>query len=186
MKIIVLNGSGTSGKDTVVSMIDEYMNIRLIRGKRSAVVSNISSVDQIKEVAKQLGWDGTKDNKSRKFLSDLKDLSTEYNNGPFKYMKMSIENALRDRRFKSKILGIHLDALVFLHIREPEEIQKIKEYYGDDCETMLIKRDSVEQFANHADSNVDKYEYSIIIDNNGTLEELNEKVINVIDEIMGY
>ena len=35
---------------------------------------NISSVDKVKEAAKVLaGWNGEKDEKSRKFLSDLKD-----------------------------------------------------------------------------------------------------------------
>lgn len=186
MKIIVINGSGTSGKDTVVTMVKDYMNIRKIGGKPSALVTNISSVDQIKEIASTLGWNGEKNDKSRKFLSDLKDLSTNYNNGPFKYIQNQINLARGRSLFHSKTLGIDLDTLVFVHIREPEEIRKMKEYYGDDCVTLLIKRDSVEQFSNHADKNVDNYSYMDIINNNGSLKELNKNIITYINKTMEY
>ena len=59
--IIVINGTGGSGKDTFVEYVSKY-----------AKVYNFSSVDKVKEIAKLIGWTGTKTDKDRKFLSDLK------------------------------------------------------------------------------------------------------------------
>ena len=71
-KIVVINGSGGSGKTTFVSMVKKY-----------ASVCEISSVERIKQAATLLGWNGDKTEKDRKFLSDLKFLSSAYNNLSF-------------------------------------------------------------------------------------------------------
>ena len=59
--IIIINGTGGSGKDTFVEFVSKYSK-----------VFNFSSVDKVKEVARVIGWSGTKSEKDRKFLSDLK------------------------------------------------------------------------------------------------------------------
>ena len=100
-EIVVINGSGGVGKDTFVQFCGEYTSIM-----------NISSVDKVKEAAKVLaGWNGEKDEKSRKFLSDLKELGIEYNDAPFKYISNMAEE------FKNSDKQI-----MFVHIREFEEI----------------------------------------------------------------
>ena len=102
-EIVVINGSGGVGKDTFVQFCGEYTSIM-----------NISSVDKVKEAAKVLaGWNGEKDEKSRKFLSDLKELGIEYNDAPFKYISNMAEE------FKNSDKQI-----MFVHIRECEEIEK--------------------------------------------------------------
>lgn len=58
---------------------------------------NISSVDKIKEAAKVLGWDGGKTEEDRKFLSDLKLLSTGYNNYLYEYIRTNVEQFEHDR-----------------------------------------------------------------------------------------
>ena len=79
-KIVIINGSGGVGKDTFVDFCKEFTNVR-----------NISSVDKVKEAAKILvNWNGEKDEKSRKLLSDLKRISVEYNDYPNVYIKDSI------------------------------------------------------------------------------------------------
>ncbi len=72
-KLIIINGVARSGKDTFIDIF-KSLNPNTI---------NISSIDKVKELAREMGWDGTKDDKSRKFLSDLKDLWTDYNNNIF-------------------------------------------------------------------------------------------------------
>ena len=62
-KIFILNGSGGVGKDTFVYCVKDYV-IR-IKGK---YVEHISSVSEVKKKAKQLGWDGEKDEKGRTLL----------------------------------------------------------------------------------------------------------------------
>ena len=149
-KIFVINGIATSGKDTFVELVSEFVPTK-----------NISSVDKIKEIAKLIGWDGeSKTEKDRKFLSDLKLLTSKYCDMPFQYMKEQVENFNNSK-----------DLCLFLHIREPEEIKRaVKEF---NAKTILITRNSVEQImSNMADANVYNYEYDYTIHNDGTIEDL--------------
>ncbi len=151
--IIIINGTGGSGKDTFVSFCSEF-----------ARVTNISSVDKVKEAAKILvGWNGAKDEKSRKLLVDLKQLSIQYNDAPTKYIKEQYEIF---KRSNSEFL--------FIHIREIEEIKKIQKLLN--AKTLLIKNPRVALItSNSSDGNVYKYHYDYIIENSGTLEDLKKK-----------
>ena len=71
---------------------------------------SISSVDKVYEVASLLGWTGTKTDKDRKFLADLKDLSTAYNDMPFEEIKKKIES------FEKSDYDV-----LFVKLREPED-----------------------------------------------------------------
>ena len=72
---IVINGAGGVGKDTMCEFAaEEY------------AVTNVSSIDPVKQAARILGWDAQKDLKSRKFLADMKQLCVEYNDWPTKYL----------------------------------------------------------------------------------------------------
>ena len=163
--VIVLNGTARSGKDTLALFIHEAFE--------SLTIYNLSTVDKIKEVATILGWTGEKDDKSRKFLSDLKDLSTEYNNGPFRYIVNSIEN------------NDSLNTIHFIHCREPKEIQKLKDYFGHMCHTVLMRRPDVQRFNNHADQDVEQFNYDHVILNDGTLNDLRLKAVDLINRIIG-
>ena len=59
--VIVINGAGGVGKDTLCELASLHFK-----------VFNVSSITPIKEIASMCGWSGAKDDKSRKFLSDLK------------------------------------------------------------------------------------------------------------------
>ncbi len=134
-KIIVINGAAGSGKDTFV---------HLVREQADCMVFNLSTVDTIKQIAvSYFKWDGNKDDKGRKLLSDLKDAWTDYCDGPFMEMV--------------DIISRRNDGLIFCHVREPQEIGIFKRYYGDDCVTLLIRRPGVEVPNNHADLLVDDY-----------------------------
>ena len=107
-----------------------------------------------------IGWDGQKREKDRKFLSDLKLLCTEYNDLPFISMKEKVDEF---NKSSAKFL--------FLHIREPEEIERAKNAFN--AKTILVKRDSVKHItSNMADENVYKYDYDIEVHNDGTVEDL--------------
>lgn len=158
-QIFIINGSGGAGKDTFVEMVSE----RLDKLSDYVAVMNISSVSRIKEAAKIIGWNGGKEEKDRKFLSDLKELSTQYNDMPFEYMKKKVDN------FKKS----HFQVL-FLHIREPEEIKRAVKEFG--AGTILVTRDSIEHItSNMADKNVFDYEYDFVIQNNGSMKDLKNK-----------
>lgn len=73
-------------------------------------------------------------------------------------------------------------ALLFLHIREPEEIEKVRKTF--EAKTILVKRDSIKQIiSNMADKNVFKYQYDIVIKNNGSLDDLKKKSIEFINDL---
>jgi len=161
-QVIIINGTGGSGKDTFVEFCSEF-----------AKVTNISSVDKVKEAAKILvGWNGEKDEKSRKLLVDLKQLSIKYNDYPTKYIQEQYEEF---KNSKSEYL--------FIHIREIEEIEKIKKLLN--AKTLLIRNPRVALItSNNSDGNVYKYEYDCTIENDGTLGDLKEKAKEFVKEIL--
>ncbi len=160
-KIVIINGSGGVGKDTFVEFCSEY-----------AKVKNISSVDKVKEAAKILvNWNGEKDEKSRKFLADLKKMSIDYNNYPITYIKEQAEEFLKDAD----------QEIMFIHIRETSEIAKVKELL--DVKSLLISSNRVEKIvSNSSDANVENYEYDYYIQNDGTLDELKIKAEKFVME----
>ena len=154
--IIVINGTGGSGKDTFVEYVSKY-----------AKVYNFSSVDKVKEIAKLIGWTGTK---TDKFLSDLKKLTTNYNDMSF----VSIKEAIN--KFNSSN-----DEIMFIHIREPEEIQRVVDNFS--AKTLLIKREGLKIIdTNSSDANVEnyKYDYKII---NTTLENLDKSALEFVQDL---
>lgn len=160
-KIVIINGSGGVGKDTFVEYCSEFTGVK-----------NISSVDKVKEAAKILvGWSGEKDEKTRKFLSDLKQLSVDYNDYPLIYIKNQ-EKDFRENDTQS---------VMFVHIREISEIEKVKNAIN--AKTLLITSNRVEKIeTNKSDANVDKFQYDYYIENNGTLDELREKARKFVME----
>ena len=126
----------------------------------------MSSVDEVKKYGTALGWDGKKDAKGRKFLSDLKELSSRYN-GPVKYMSYHVEHSGAD--------------VAFTFIREPEEIKKFLCKYPAAI-TVLINRGKSLKLGNISDDSVDDYVYDHYMNNNGTEQQLQKSAI----ELMNY
>lgn len=169
-QIFVINGFGGVGKDTFVELVSVELNDKL---KRFHTVVNFSSVDRVKEIAKEIGWDGRKTEKDRKFLSDLKSLTRDYCDMPFQTMKNKIKEFLKSEEGQ----------VLFLHIREPEEIKRVVNEFG--AKTILIVRDSATQIiSNTSDKNVFEYHYDFIVDNNGTIEELQEKAKQFVNKFL--
>ena len=152
-KVFILNGVGTSGKGELVSRLGKYI-----------LVYGYSIVDLPKQAAKVLGWDGSKSEKDRKFLSDIMDLSEEYNDAPFKNV-LSIVTDFKNNLIETEVLMIDM--------RDPKDIARAVETFG--AETILIDNPNVRKIeSNHADANVKNYEYDYIIENDGTLEQLDK------------
>lgn len=173
-QVFIINGYGCVGKDAFIEMVNnqsyEPSKDRYIK------IANYSSVTKVKEIAKIIGWNGEKTERNRKFLSDLKLLTTEYNDMSLNDMKQFATDFMNYNFNNSKML--------FLHIREPEEIKKaVIEFKKYDVKTILVKRDSVEHItSNMADKNVYNYNYDIVINNNGTFEDLKEKADDFLND----
>ena len=124
----------------------------------------------VKKIAKIIGWNGEKDEKSRKFLSDLKKLTTEYNDMSFNSIKNTVE------KFKNSD-----SELLFIHIREPEEIMRAS--YEFNAYTLLIKRRGHNKITtNYSDASVENYDYDYIIENT-TLENLDKEAKDFVDSL---
>ena len=103
-------------------------------------------------------------------LVDLKQLSIDYNDYPMTYIKQEAEEFLENED----------QDMMFIHIREISEIEKVKNML--DAKTLLITSSRVAKITtNNSDANVDKYEYDYYISNDGTLEELRDKAKNFIE-----
>ena len=152
--VVVMNGAGGVGKDTLCAFAAQAYRVR-----------NVSSVDPIKELARRAGWDGDKSDKSRKMLSDLKRLFTEYNDLPLRYIREQYEQFLGGE-----------EQVMFVHIREPEEIARFVETAPGRIKTLLITNSSRETavYGNASDDNVAQYSYDGVYDNKYTLEETKE------------
>ncbi len=163
--VIVINGRGGVGKDTLSEI-----------ASKSFKVENVSSITPIKEIAAMCGWDGTKDDKSRKFLADLKQLSVEYNDYP------TVWAAERYKEFLNSDKEI-----MFVHIREPEEIKKFVRATDGAAITLLVRggeRMKRGAYGNAADDGVENYSYDYYFDNDGTLAEAEEGFILLLNQIL--
>ena len=160
--VYVLNGSGGCGKDTFVDLCDNYTDHH---------IWHISTITPIKDAAKLLGWDGNKDEKSRKFLSDLKDLCIKTLDTSFRHVVDKIYDAI-----------YYNISYVFIDCREPEEIKRICDRFGAKSIYIDASKRNPIITSNHADANVMNYNYDYYIDNNGTLEEFKNKAKEFIQK----
>ena len=148
--IIIINGKGGVGKDTLCSFVAEKYR-----------VMNISAVTPIKDMAKIIGWNGEKDNKSRKLLSDLKMIAISYNDFPNMYLLAECKSFIRSE-----------NEILFVHIREKQQIEHFISSVGYPVTTLLIRRfeESV-KYGNSSDDEVELYNYDYVYNNTKGLSE---------------
>ena len=162
---IIINGAGGVGKDTLCELAARHL-----------AVENISSITPIKEIAAQCGWDGRKDDKSRKFLADLKALSVEYNDYPTLWCYERYEEFMNSEK-----------QVLFVHIREPEEIEKLVRRTDGAAKTLLVRageRMNRGAYGNAADDCVENYSYDYYFMNDKTLDIAEGEFVSLINKIV--
>ena len=169
MKIIIINGQPGVGKDLFVTFAQ----------KNFEDVHNVSTIEYVKEVAKMLGWDGKKDERGRRFLSDIKDALTRYDDVPFKSVVSRINIILGSyEQFEQSTQ----DCIFFIHCREPQDIEKFVKQFN--AKTLLIRRAAVEKkHDNHADNNVMYFDYDYTYNNDYDKKRMEKDVISFINWI---
>lgn len=170
MKIVIVNGVGRTGKDQFVDFFKKNYKYKCV---------NWSTIDKVKKISKKnFGWNGEKTDDARLFLSEIKRVWSEFNNGPFEDMNKKIYSHYSKLKKKEKN-----NIIYFIHCREPQEIQKFVDKYGDSCITLLLKRDNIEVPNNNSDKNVTNFNYDYIIDNNGDKTMLEIQAKNFIQKL---
>ena len=184
-KVVIINGKPQSGKDTFCKYAQGYCD-----DDESANTLIISSVDPLKEMLTQLGWDGTKTDKIRDMLMDMKQLWVQNQDGPTMFL---FNNILE---FHKACTGE--DNIVFVHIREPEEIKKLVnaltgfESMGIDVISLLIIRGSGEDTPNQPaetrrsddEALINSYKYDVTINNDEDLIKLQELAAEFVDKLL--
>lgn len=158
-KVFIINGMARCGKDTFCKFIAENYEQTI----------HFSIIDSLKHYARQLNWNEDKDEKGRKFLYGLKQLTDEYD----------------DRNFiivKEKVNRLSTDKTVFLiDMREVKDIERARKELN--AKIVLIKNNNISNItSNDADAGVFDISYDIEIDNSGSLDDLRNKAIDFIDK----
>ena len=163
--VIIINGKGGVGKDTVCDTAAKFFRVRVI-----------SSITPIKEVAAHCGWTGEKDNKSRKFLADLKALLIDYNGLPNNYLTDEYNDFMLSE-----------DDLLFVHIREGSQIDDFKNRIPTKCATLIVRSPMLDNnnvvFGNVSDDDVEDYDYDYSFTNGSSLEALDKDFIEFLNEV---
>jgi cytidylate kinase len=163
--VIVINGAGGVGKDTLCDMAAKHFK-----------VYNISSITPIKEVAKSFGWSGEKTDKARKFLADLKALAVEYNDYPTLWAKARYSEFLASD-----------NEVMFVHIRECDEIRKFVNVTCGAAKTLLIRggrRMKKTHYGNSADDMVENYNYDYYFVNENSFAEAERDFVILLEKIL--
>ena len=163
--VFVVNGKPRAGKDTFAMILNRYMD-----------VYKYSSVTKVKEIATLCGWDGQKEERDRKFLHELKMLTSEYSD-------MSHQDVVNEI---NKYQNGEIEADVFVvDVREPEDIKRLVEEVG--AITVFIENNNVPAItSNAADANVENYEYDFVIRNNGTMKEFEDEIKLFMEFLMMF
>lgn len=169
LHVFIINGRPGAGKDTFVKFLqDLYRN-----------VYNHSTVDSIKKIYRICGWNGEKTRHDRKVLSDLKDYMSQKIDLSFYEISEKISELTKKAEVENE------DLLLFIHIREPEEIARvIKQFPG--TQSILIsrpKKGKKQNNSNHADANVNHFEYDHYIQNNEGLTEFKKTAAKFLETI---
>lgn len=184
-KVVIINGKPQSGKDTFCKYAQGYCD-----DDESANTLIISSVDPLKDMLTQLGWDGTKTDKIRDMLMDMKQLWVQNQDGPTMFL---FNNILE---FHKACTGE--DNIVFVHIREPEEIKKLVnaltgfESMGIDVISLLVIREGGEDTPNQPaetrrsddEALINSYKYDVTINNDEDLIKLQELAAEFVDKLL--
>jgi hypothetical protein len=160
--VVIVNGRGGVGKDTLCNSVGSVFR-----------TASISSIDPIKKIAQEYGWKGEKDERSRKFLADLKQVFIDYNDLPTTYILRKYTRFLQNKK-----------DILFVHIREGSEIDKLKKKIKIPCVTILIRSDREKGWGNTSDDNVEAYAYDIYFDNNKPLPQAKEAFMSMIRTCM--
>ena len=175
MKIILLGGKANSGKDSAAEYMGEYYR------SRGLDVVNIQIAYYIKMYAKEIAkWDGDNETKPRQLLQDLGTELIRKQIDEYFFIKRIIQDI--------DIYSRYFDIITISDGRLPEEFAAIKLAYPETVTVHLTRpnfssRLTKDQKAHVTEALVDEIEYDYDLINDGSLEDLQMKSIELIRQI---
>ena len=176
MKIYVISGKARHGKDTVALDIKE-----IYEGKGLKVI-NLAYGSYIKEYAKRISnWDGAEETKPRELLQEL---GTDI-------IRKKIDNDFFVRRICEdiRVYSYYFDIITISDARFPNEMEWPKKYF-DDVINIRVIRDGYDSVLSEKEQKhltevaLDEYNsYDYVIHNDGTLDGLKGKVLEVVRKV---
>lgn len=171
-KIIILSGKARSGKDTSLEILKKKYE------QNGLKVISLFYASYIKEYAKKISnWDGSDETKPRTLLQVL---GTDI-----------IRNTIDDKFFINRIIedikvySKFFDVIIIGDARFIEEIEDIKNNFSNAL-SVNIRRENKDLLTKKeqlhiTETALDNYEnYDYVIENNGTIEELERKLEEMI------
>lgn len=173
MKTIGIVGYMQNGKDTVAEIIQKELFPK--------TVEIVHFADPLKELARQIGWDGRKDKKGRWFLQRLGVLCRGLKKD---YWVDKMRSVIHKQNARS------LDFLLIPDLRFANEAEMLNDYYS---EIIVVKRPIKGWWRRlwfwikprHCSEKyhkwINKYPHTVII-NDGTIDDLKEKLSQKLQE----
>ncbi len=175
MKIILIGGKANTGKDSTAEYIDEYYR------SRGLDVVNIQIAYYIKMYAKEIAkWDGDNETKPRQLLQDLGTELIRKQIDEYFFIKRIIQDI--------DIYSRYFDIITISDGRLPEEFASIKLAYPETVTVHITRpgytsRLTKDQKAHVTEALVDEIEYDYEVVNDGTLDDLQKKAIELVQTI---
>ncbi len=173
MRIYVIAGKARHGKDTIALYIKEFYE------KKGLKVINLAYGSYIKEYAKKISnWDGKEETKPRELLQEL---GTDI-------IRNKIDKDLFVRRLCEdiRVYDYYFDIATISDARFPSEIEWPKNNF-DDVISIKVIRDGYDSVLSKKEQKhltevaLDEYNsYDYVIHNDGTLDDLKEKVFELV------
>ena len=175
--VVLIGGEGGSGKSTFTDLCNDVQ----------VPVYEFSTIDCCKQLSTimcnleyQFSCDDdyfrnqidSKSDSYRYLLHSLKSAWCEFDNGPNKIVIQKVVSCME---------GDSNPFLIFINVREPDQIDILKSMLlevGYIPITLCVHRSDVENWSNEGDRTTNNYDYDIVIENNGSLGDLNQKALD--------
>ena len=182
-KIVLISAKAQHGKDTVADLTKSYLESK---GERVLICHY---ADLLKYICKTFfNWDGVKDDKGRTILQHVgTDTIRMKNNRPDYWVDFIIE-----------ILWMFYDEWDYVLIpdcRFPNEVERMKSEFNGSWDYSLVQSIRIdrpnfdnglseEQLNHPSECALDNYEFDHYITNDGTIEELEIKIKDLVDKLI--
>ena len=174
MKIYVICGKARHGKDTTALAIkNAYSDKKVI---------NLSYGSYIKEFAKNISdWDGSEESKPRELLQHL---GTEI-------IRKKIDKDFFIKRLCDdiRVYSYYFDVITISDARFPDEVITPKKLFNDVIAIKVVMDNfetslSDSEQKHSTETALDEFDdYDYVIENNGSIEELDKKVFKIVKEV---